>query len=83
MSNIQNSVKVLHSEYGLNIIRYLIMQWFVLSNEVHDDEMEEEVGKDEVTKGSLWADSTEEELVLRINLDPKTDWNQQKSRMRN
>jgi hypothetical protein len=35
--------------------------------------MEEEVGKDEVTKGSLWADSTEEELVLRINLDPKTD----------
>ena len=46
------------------------MQW-LSTNEVHDNYMQNNVSKDEISKSSLWTDTIELVLVLWIHLKPK------------
>ena len=45
-------------------------QW-LSTNEVHDNYMQNNVSKDEISKTSLWTDTIELVLVLWIHLKPK------------
>ena len=42
--------------------------------EIYDDQMEDQAGDDEISKGSLWADVDEVCFVLGVGLYPKADW---------
>lgn len=44
----------------------------VSTNEVHHNQMEDSVSKQEVSEGSLWRDRQEVSLVLWVDLDTKT-----------
>jgi hypothetical protein len=48
-------------------------RFFGLStDEVHDDKVEDHLGKDEVGEPAFWRDSSEHVLVLRVYLQPQT-----------
>ena len=46
------------------------MQW-LSTNKVHDNYMQNNVSKDEISKTSLWTDTIELVLVLWIHLKPQ------------
>lgn len=50
-------------------------EWYLfnLSNEVDHNEMEDNVGEDEVSEASLWGYVDELTLVSWVHLEPKTD----------
>lgn len=47
-----------------------------LSNKVDDDQVEEQVGNDEISKSSFLTDIEEQTLILRVDLNPKTNCKQ-------
>ena len=49
----------------------------VSTDEVHHDEMEDGVGKQEVSEGPLWRDRLELALVRWVDLYTKAHWNKQ------
>lgn len=46
-----------------------------LSNKVNNNDVQNDVRKDEICKTSFRADSKELRFVLRIHLEAKADWN--------
>ena len=46
------------------------MQW-LSTNKVHDNYMQNNVSKDEISKASLWTDTIELVFVLWIHLKPQ------------
>ena len=53
------------------------------ANKIHDHQMKDDTGKDEVGKCSLWANADEVRLVLRVRLDAETDCKKQNKKVGN
>jgi hypothetical protein len=49
----------------------------ILTNEVHDYQMKNDMSKDEISKSSFWTDPNKVLLILRIDLKSEAHWNRE------